>query len=193
MNSEYAALKRALDVVAAVVLLIAGSPVLLTIALLIYLEDWRMPIYAQRRAGRHHQPFVMYKFRSMKVGTPSVSTEEMQQLKLEPYTRFGRFLRRTSLDELPQLWNVVLGQMSFIGPRPALLTQTPVLEARVRDGVDVLLPGLTGLAQVSGRDDLSDGEKVRLDALYLERFGLRQDWDILVKTVLAVSSNRGNK
>jgi lipopolysaccharide/colanic/teichoic acid biosynthesis glycosyltransferase len=193
LNSEYAALKRALDVVAAVVLLIAGSPVLLTIALLIYLEDWQMPIYAQRRAGRHHQPFVMYKFRSMKVGTPSISTEDMQQLKLEPYTRLGRFLRRTSLDELPQLWNVLLGQMSFIGPRPALLTQTPVLEARVRDGVDDLLPGLTGLAQVSGRDDLSDGEKVRLDALYLAHFGLRQDWDVLVKTVLAVSSNRGNK
>jgi O-antigen biosynthesis protein WbqP len=193
LNSEYAALKRALDVAVAVVLLIAGSPVLLTIALLIYLEDWQTPIYAQRRAGRHHQPFVMYKFRSMKVGTPSISTEDMQQLKLEPYTRLGRFLRRTSLDELPQLWNVLCGEMSFIGPRPALLTQTPVLEARVRDGVDALFPGLTGLAQVSGRDDLSDSEKVRLDMLYLEHFGLRQDWDVLVKTVLAVSSNRGNK
>jgi lipopolysaccharide/colanic/teichoic acid biosynthesis glycosyltransferase len=193
LNSEYAALKRALDVVAAVLLLIAGSPALLTIALLIYLEDWQRPIYAQRRAGKHHQPFVMYKFRSMKVGTPSISTEDMQQLKLEPYTRLGRFLRRTSLDELPQLWNVLRGEMSFIGPRPALLTQTPVLEARVRDGVDALLPGLTGLAQVSGRDDLSDGEKVRLDALYLEHFGLGQDWDILVKTAMVVSSNRGNK
>jgi lipopolysaccharide/colanic/teichoic acid biosynthesis glycosyltransferase len=193
LNSEYAALKRALDVAVAVVLLIAGSPVLLTIALLIYLEDWQMPIYVQRRAGRHHQPFVMYKFRSMKVGTPSISTEDMLQLKLEPYTRLGRFLRRTSLDELPQLWNVLCGEMSFIGPRPALLTQTPVLEARVRDGVDALLPGLTGLAQVNGRDDLSDSEKVRLDAFYLKHFGLRQDWDVLVKTVLAVSSNRGNK
>jgi lipopolysaccharide/colanic/teichoic acid biosynthesis glycosyltransferase len=128
----------------------------------------------------------------MKVDMLPISTEDIQQLKLEPYAQLGRFLRRPSLGELPQLWNVLRGEMSFIGPRPALLTQTPVLEARVRDGVDVLLPGLTGLAQVSGRDDLN-GEKVRLDALYLERFGLRQDWDILVKTVLAVSSNRGNK
>lgn len=190
---SYPLVKRIIDLFAAVILLSLGIPFLVVIAIFVFFEDYQSPLYTQWRAGRHHQPFLIYKFRSMKVGTPSVSTEDMQKLNLNPYTRVGFFLRRTSLDELPQLWNVLIGQMSFVGPRPALLTQTRVLEARVQNGADRLLPGITGLAQVSGRDNLSDDEKARLDALYLERFGWQQDWRILVSTIQAILNNRGNK
>ena len=190
--SEYSFLKRAVDFFSGLTLRIGLLPVVMIVALLILLDNGAPVLYTQTRAGRRHKPFRIYKFRTMKRNTPSISTEEMKKLGIDPVTHIGRFLRRSSLDELPQVWNVIMGDMSFVGPRPALLTQDPVLTARAASGVDALLPGITGLAQVRGRDDLSDDEKVQLDTEYLEKFSLEQDVQIVVKTFSAVFSGRGN-
>lgn len=190
--SEYSFLKRTVDFFSGVTLGIGLLPVVMIVALLILLDNGAPVLYTQTRAGRRHKPFRIYKFRTMKRNTPSISTEEMKKLGIDPVTHIGRFLRRSSLDELPQVWNVIMGDMSFVGPRPALLTQDPVLTARAASGVDALLPGITGLAQVRGRDDLSDDEKVQLDTEYLEKFSLEQDVQIVVKTFSAVFSGRGN-
>lgn len=189
----YFSFKRILDVFFSVVLLILSFPAFLAISILIFIEDLRFPFYFQQRIGKNGQKFVMYKFRSMKIGTPSITTEEMQRLGLKPYTKIGVFLRRTSLDELPQLVNVLIGNMSFIGPRPALPSQVQVLEARARAGVDCLLPGITGLAQVSGRDGLNDDEKTEFDVSYLVNLSFQQDFNILFLTMIVILSNRGNK
>ena len=133
----------------------------------------------------------MYKFRTMKLSAPNVSTEEMRLLNISPYTRIGPFLRRTSLDELPQLLNVLRCQMSLVGPRPALMTQEVVLHGRELAGVDALKPGLTGLAQVSGRDDLTDNEKIAKDSIYLQQISLVTDCLILFYTVRSVFKAHG--
>jgi lipopolysaccharide/colanic/teichoic acid biosynthesis glycosyltransferase len=190
--SEYSVLKRGIDLLGGVTLAISLLPVVMIVALLIWFDDGTPVLYTQTRAGRRHKPFRIYKFRTMKRNTPSISTEEMKKLGIDPITHVGRFLRRSSLDELPQIWNVIIGDMSFIGPRPALLTQDPVLTARAASGVDALLPGITGLAQVRGRDDLNDDEKVKLDAEYLDKFSLEQDVQILFETFSAVFTGRGN-
>ncbi len=190
---KYALVKRGLDFTAALMIALCIWPLFLIVALFVYLEDRGPALYVQTRAGKKHSPFVIYKFRSMKTGTPMLSTEQMQQLGIEPYTKVGKFLRRTSLDELPQLWNIVKGEMSFVGPRPALMTQQCVLDGRAAHEADQLLPGITGLAQVKGRDNLSDEEKVKWDYQYLQQFGFRQDWQILLATLRTVFLNTGNK
>ena len=135
----------------------------------------------------------MLKFRSMRTDTPNCSTAELIALGLEPYTRVGKWLRKTSLDELPQLWNVLTGEMSLVGPRPALPSQTELNAQREVLGVHALRPGITGWAQVNGRDNLSDAEKVARDSEYLKRQSVGLDLWILVRTVAAVFSARGNQ
>jgi O-antigen biosynthesis protein WbqP len=191
MPLAYLKLKRLLDFVAALVLLILTAPVMLLIALLIYLDDPGKVMYTQTRAGRKHRPFIIYKFRTMYLNTPSLSTEDMQRSGLSPITRVGKWLRQTSLDELPQLWNVLVGDMSLVGPRPALLSQQVVLEGRESSGVDGLLPGITGLAQVMGRDDLDDQTKLTYDHQYLQNLTLLYDIKIMLMTVGAVFGARG--
>ncbi len=150
-------------------------------------------LFIQNRVGFRGKIFKCYKFRTMKVGTPNVSTEDMQKLGLNPITRVGYWLRKTSLDELPQIINILLGQMSFIGPRPALPSQVSLLQMRQVQGVENILPGITGLAQVRGRDSLSDEEKVKLDTEYYHHFSFSLDMRILYETLHAVLSNKGNK
>jgi len=174
-------------------LLVALAPLLLALAALIRLDSPGPVLFLQDRAGRRHRPFKIYKFRTMSVGTPQLSTEDMESSGLSPITRLGGLLRRTSLDELPQLVNVLRGEMSFIGPRPALLTQTPVLTLRQASGVDLLLPGITGYAQVTGRDDLADAEKVERDIYYLQRLSPALDLQILCLTLQSVFQGTGNK
>lgn len=168
-------------------------PLLLVIALLIRLDSRGSALFIQERAGRYHRPFKIYKFRTMRADTPHLSTEEMQRSGLNPITRLGGFLRRTSLDELPQLINIIKGEMSFIGPRPALMTQENVLRLREQAGVDRLKPGITGYAQVTGRDNLSDEEKVSRDAYYLQHVGLKMDIMVLLQTFTSVFRGTGNK
>ena len=147
-------------------------------------------LYWSKRVGRHNRIFRMPKFRSMRTDTPVVATHLLKdpQAYLTP---IGSFLRKTSLDELPQLWCILKGDMSFVGPRPALYNQTDLIEARTAAGVHVLTPGLTGWAQVNGRDELPLAEKVRYDTKYLQRQSLAFDLRILMLTVWKVIRRDG--
>lgn len=189
----YLAFKMNVDRVLAALGLVFLLPLLLAVALAIYLDDPGPVIYRQTRAGRHHRPFTIYKFRSMLLSTPSLSTAELQARGIRTITRVGGFIRKTSLDELPQLINVLKGEMSLIGPRPALMTQTVILQGREQLGIQVLRPGMSGLAQIRGRDDLSDGEKIAFDQHYLQNIGFFYDLKLILETFKAVVSARGNK
>lgn len=189
--AAYEPFKLALDRGLAAVGLLALWPVMALVAAAIFVDDPGPVLFRQKRAGRWHQPFTIYKFRTMKQDAPHVSTEEMQRLGLSPYTRLGPFLRRTSLDELPQLLNVLRGEMSLVGPRPALLTQNVVLSGREALGIHQLRPGITGLAQITGRDDLPDPEKIRRDETYLRQVGPLTDMILLIYTLRGVLGTRG--
>ena len=145
-------------------------------------------LHVSRRVGRGNRPFAMYKFRTMRIETPDVATHLLRD-PAAYLTPVGAVLRRTSLDELPQLWNILKGDMSFVGPRPALHNQDDLVELRTRLGVHELVPGLTGWAQVNGRDDLPIPRKVELDAEYMTRQSIGMDVQILVLT--AVKALRG--
>ncbi len=189
----YGRVKTVLDVVAALALLVALGPFLLLVALVIRLDSPGPAIYRQERVGRRGSRFIMLKFRTMKVGTPTLSTAEMQAQRAIPFTRVGPFLRKANIDELPQLLNIIRGEMSFIGPRPALPTQTDVVSLRERSGADLVRPGITGLAQAQGRDELDVETKVAYDTEYCRRMSLAFDLRIVLLTLLAVLSARGNK
>lgn len=183
-------LKRLVDLllacVAAVVLLL---PVCL-VALAVKLTSPGPVLYWSDRVGRHNRIFRMPKFRSMRVGTPAVATH----LLADPasfLTPIGSFLRRSSLDELPQLWSILSGDMSFVGPRPALYNQHDLIALRSERGVDQLTPGLTGWAQVNGRDELPIAEKVEFDVAYLQRQSFCLDMHILWLTLLKVVRREG--
>lgn len=183
-------MKRAMDVAAALVGLMVLSPILLALALAVRLESPGPALHWSRRVGRDNRIFLMPKFRTMRTGAPDVATH----LLAEPQawvTPLGRLLRRTSLDELPQLWSVLIGQMSLVGPRPALFNQDDLVALRTAAGVHRLRPGVTGWAQVNGRDELPIPEKVRLDAEYLRNRSLGLDLRILAATLASAFSGRG--
>jgi len=189
---HYQLLKDVLDFMMALVLFIVLIPLQLAIALLVLLDSPGAAIYCQQRIGLRGREFTIYKFRTMQVDAPCLSTEEMQRIGDDPSTRLGRILRKTSLDELPQLWNILKGEMSFIGPRPALPSQYVVNSRRFQLGADTVKPGLTGLAQVMGRDQLDDETKVQYDAEYCAQRSLLQDIKIVLLTIKVVISARGN-
>ena len=171
-----------LSVLAALVLLV---PVLL-VALAVRLTSKGPALYWSDRVGRNNVIFKMPKFRSMRVGTPAVATHLLADAASH-LTPIGSFLRKSSLDELPQLWSILVGDMSFVGPRPALFNQQDLIALRTEQGVHTLVPGLTGWAQVNGRDELPIPEKVKLDVAYLQRqslwFDIRILWLTLVKVL----------
>jgi O-antigen biosynthesis protein WbqP len=183
--------KRAVDLTVGSFLLVVLAPVFLIVAVCIYLDDPGKIFFIQTRAGKDHQPFQIYKFRTMKMGTPSISTEQMRKSGFDPITKIGRILRRTSLDEIPQLINVIKGEMSLVGPRPALMSQTIVLEGRERTGSSGLLPGITGLAQALGRDDLEDDAKIAFDKRYSEKCSFTFDVYVCFLTLKAIFSAKG--
>lgn len=183
-------MKRVMDVTGALAGLILLSPVLLALALAVRLESPGPALHWSRRVGRRNALFAMPKFRTMRVGTPDVATHLLSDPD-QWITPLGRFLRRTSLDELPQLWSVLKGDMSLVGPRPALFNQDDLVALRTERGVDALRPGVTGWAQINGRDELPIPEKVRLDGEYLERRSLAFDLKILLATARAAVSGRG--
>lgn len=147
-------------------------------------------LYWSDRVGRHNKIFRMPKFRSMRVGTPAVATHMLADAKSH-LTPIGSFLRKSSLDELPQLWSILVGDMSFVGPRPALFNQDDLIALRTQYGVNELVPGLTGWAQVNGRDELPIPDKVKLDAEYLQRRSLWFDIKIIWLTALKVVRRDG--
>ncbi|CAN7279594.1 sugar transferase [Phenylobacterium sp. LjRoot164] len=182
--------KRAFDILAALAGLIVLAPVMAVIALAVRIDSPGPALHWSSRVGRYNQLFKMPKFRTMKTGAPNVATH----LLTDPdawITPLGRFLRRSSLDELPQLWSVLVGDMSLVGPRPALFNQDDLVALRTAAGVEALRPGVTGWAQINGRDDLPNTDKARLDADYLARSGLLLDIRIIVITLVAAFSGRG--
>jgi O-antigen biosynthesis protein WbqP len=183
-------LKRAIDIVGALAGLILLSPLFAGVALAAVLQSPGPALHWSRRVGRNERIFLMPKFRTMRLDTPQVATH----LLADPdqwVTPVGRFLRRTSLDELPQLWSILVGEMSLVGPRPALFNQDDLVALRRAAGVAGLRPGLTGWAQINGRDELPIAEKARLDAEYLQRMSLAFDLRIIAATALAAVSGRG--
>ena len=163
---------------------------LLLLALWVAITSKGPILYWSDRVGQHNRIFRMPKFRTMKVGTPALATHLLADPQAQ-LTPVGGFLRRTSLDELPQLWSILKGDMSWVGPRPALFNQTDLIEMRTQSDVHQLVPGLTGWAQVNGRDELPLADKVRLDIEYLHRQSLLFDLHILWLTVRKVVHREG--
>ncbi|MCL2657721.1 MAG: sugar transferase [Betaproteobacteria bacterium] len=182
--------KRGFDILLALVLSLAFALPMLLIALLVRRSSPGTALYWSDRVGRHNKIFRMPKFRSMQTGAPVVATHLLTNATAH-VTPLGRVLRKTSLDELPQLWSVLRGDMSFVGPRPALFNQYDLIALRTEHGVDALRPGITGWAQINGRDELAVPEKVRFDAEYLARANLAFDVRILWLTFWRVLRRHG--
>lgn len=179
-------MKRIFDILLALILIILLIVPMIVIALVIKLSSTGPILYWSDRVGRNNDIFRMPKFRSMRLDTPAVATHLLGNPD-QYLTPIGRFLRRTSLDELPQFWSILKGDMSFVGPRPALFNQDDLIALRNQLGVHAIPPGLTGWAQVNGRDELPIPQKVKLDAEYLQKksfgFDLYVIWLTLVKVI----------
>ena len=174
----------------ALVLLVILSPIFLVVALFILIEDGIPVFFTQKRVGVNYTFFQIYKFRSMKKNTPNVATHLL--VNPDQYLlKIGGLLRKLSLDELPNLINIIKGEMVFVGPRPALYNQDDLMEFRVANGVDKLKPGITGWAQINGRDEITIVEKVKLEQEYLSKKSFLFDLEILVKTFTNVLFSKG--
>ncbi|HBR97257.1 MAG TPA: UDP-phosphate galactose phosphotransferase [Gammaproteobacteria bacterium] len=182
-------MKRVFDLTLALIALVLLSPLMVLTTVLVKVTSPGPALYWSTRVGRHNTRFAMPKFRSMKVGTAAVATHLLTDPKAA-MTSVGPFIRKTSLDELPQLWCIVRGEMSFVGPRPALYNQDDLIALRTEHGVDALLPGLTGWAQINGRDEIPIADKVTLDTEYLQRQSLGFDLKILFLTAAHVLVQR---
>lgn len=174
----------------AIVMLIILSPLFLIVSILIKLESKGPVFFKQERIGKDNINFMIYKFRSMRTDTPDVATHLLDNPEVF-ITKVGKFLRKTSLDELPQLINIIKGEMLFVGPRPALYNQYDLRDLRTEKGVHVLYPGVTGWAQVNGRDELEIPDKVEFDRQYVERRSIFMDIKIVFMTVVKVFKKEG--
>ena len=170
--------------------IILFSPIYLLLAIAIFIEDGFPVFFKQKRVGINYSFFQIYKFRSMKKSTPNLATHLL--INPEQYLlKIGKFIRKTSLDELPNLINILIGQMVFVGPRPALYNQDDLMELRVAIGISKLKPGITGWAQINGRDEISIHEKVKLEQEYLQKKSFFFDIEILIKTITNVLFSKG--
>jgi O-antigen biosynthesis protein WbqP len=172
------------------ILLILFSPIFLLVSLAILIEDGYPVFFTQRRVGINYSFFNIYKFRSMKKNTPNVATHLLENPD-QYLLKIGKFIRKTSLDELPNLINIIKGEMVFVGPRPALYNQEDLMTFRVATGVSKLKPGITGWAQINGRDEISIPEKVKLEQEYLFRKSILFDFEIIIKTFTNVLFRKG--
>ena len=186
--------KRIFDILVSMGLLCVLAVPMLVVAVLIRCETPGRAIFCQRRIGRDLKPFTVLKFRTMHVGTPPMlcSSELSEEVRGRSVTRIGRFLRRTGLDELPQLLNVLYGDMSLIGPRPLIAREGSMHALRAMLGATAIRPGITGLAQVMGRDDSGDGARAYYDALYARYASPAMDARILLSTVRVLLSGEGS-
>ena len=187
----YPFIKRGADVVLSLLALICLSPVYLLVALAVKLTSPGPVLFRQKRVGRGGRLFTIYKFRTMRTDTPRDTATHLLQDPSRYITRVGAFLRRSSLDELPQFFNVLKGDMSIVGPRPALYNQDDLIAAREKAGVDAVRPGITGLAQINGRDELPIPVKVRYDREYVENLSLKMDARCFVGTIWSVLRAEG--
>lgn len=188
-------MKRVFDFIISLFALIILSPLFLLVALIILIGDGKPVLFRQKRVGKNNELFTIYKFRTMKRGTENVASGKLQNANAK-ITRFGRILRATSIDELPQLFNILNGTMSLVGPRPLIPEETEIRELREKYNVYSIRPGITGWAQVNGRDNISLEQKALLDKKYVEKQSLGFDIKILIMTVLKVlrrdDVNEGN-
>ena len=188
-------MKRVFDFIISLFALIILSPLFLLVALIILIGDGKPVLFRQKRVGKNNELFTIYKFRTMKRGTENVASGKLENANAK-ITKFGRILRATSIDELPQLFNILNGTMSLVGPRPLIPEETEIRELREKYNVYTIRPGITGWAQVNGRDNISLEQKALLDKEYVEKQSLGFDIKILIMTVLKVlrrdDVNEGN-
>ncbi|OPJ61646.1 sugar transferase [Clostridium oryzae] len=183
-------MKRVLDFIFSALLILMLIPIFIIIVIIIKLTTTDSPIFKQQRVGKDNKVFVIYKFRTMKANTPNVATYLLKNPN-DYLTFIGKILRKTSLDELPQLMNILKGDMSFVGPRPVISEEKELIRLRTDAGVHKLVPGLTGWAQVNGRDALMMHDKVRYDKYYLDNQSLWLDIYIVIITFYKVLKNEG--
>jgi O-antigen biosynthesis protein WbqP len=187
----YLKFKRLYDFLFALFGLIVLSPLFLILILAIKLDTKGPVLFKQKRVGKNKTHFMILKFRTMRIDTPKDTPTHMLENPDQWITKVGKFLRKTSLDELPQFINILKGEMSFVGPRPALWNQYDLIEERDKYGVNELTPGVTGWAQVSGRDELLIPDKAKQDGEYVTHIGLITDIKLVIKTFLAVLKSEG--
>lgn len=187
----YFIFKRIADNVISFIGLIILSPVFIFLMILIKLDSKGPILFKQKRIGRHKKHFNIYKFRTMRIDTPKDTPTHMLENPEQWITKMGKFLRKTSLDELPQIINILKGDMSIVGPRPALWNQDDLVAERDKHDVHKLYPGLTGYAQINGRDELPIPEKAALDRYYTDHIGLWIDTKIFFGTIFKIFKSEG--
>jgi len=187
----YGFLKRFFDIVLSLVAIIVFSWLLIIIAVAIVVEDKGNILFKQKRIGKNKKEFYIYKFRTMKVSTPKDVPTHLLDNPESYITKIGGFLRKTSLDELPQLFNILKGDMSIVGPRPALWNQFDLIALRDENGSNSVRPGLTGWAQVNGRDELPIDVKAGFDGEYIKKMSIIFDIKIILMTVVSVFTSKG--
>ena len=192
-NSQkvYMGIKRCLDFILALVALVLFWWVLLILCIAIKIDSPGPILFKQKRVGLHKTHFNILKFRTMRIDTPKDMQTHMLSNPEQYITKVGKFLRKSSLDELPQILNILKGEMSIVGPRPALWNQYDLIEERDKYGANDVLPGLTGWAQINGRDELEIPVKAKLDGEYVEKFGLAMDIKCFLGTITAVLFHKG--
>lgn len=188
---KYLSVKRGIDILLSGAAIIVLSPVLVGLCLAIKLDSKGPVLFKQKRVGLHKDIFEIWKFRTMRTDTPKDMPTHMLADPDQYITRTGRFLRKTSLDELPQIFNILKGEMSIIGPRPALWNQDDLIAERDKYGANDVTPGLTGWAQVNGRDELEIPVKAKLDGYYVEHMSFRFDCICFLKTITSVLRSDG--
>lgn len=188
---RYLKLKRAADIILSGGAIILLSPVLAGISLAIKIESPGPVLFKQKRVGRNKELFEIWKFRSMRTDTPKDVPTHLLEDPEQYITKLGKFLRKTSLDELPQIFNIFKGEMSIVGPRPALWNQYDLIKEREKYGANDITPGLTGWAQINGRDELEIPVKAKLDGEYVRKLGLDMDVKCFLRTIGRVLSSEG--
>ena len=183
--------KRFIDIVLSAMGILLLSPVLLILVIVIKIDSPGPVLFKQKRVGIHKKHFNILKFRTMRIDTPKDTPTHLLQNPDEWITKVGKFLRKTSLDELPQIFNIFVGEMSVIGPRPALWNQYDLIEERDKSGANDILPGLTGWAQINGRDELEIPVKAKLDGEYVEKMSFGFDIKCFFATIGSVLKNDG--
>ena len=183
-------LKRAFDLILSFIAIILLALPMLVIAIAIKIDDPGPAIFKQKRVGKNKKLFWLYKFRSMKINTPDIPTHLLENPE-QYISRIGKFIRKTSLDELPQIYNIFAGKMSIIGPRPALWNQDDLIAERDKYGANDIKPGLTGWAQINGRDEIEIPLKAKLDGEYVEKMGFLFDCKCFFGTIKSVAKSEG--
>lgn len=178
----YLPFKRLFDILLSFISILFLLPLLFILFVVVLIDTRGFPVFRQKRIGKNNSEFLILKFRTMNVKTPKDVPTHLLENPDQYITKCGRWMRKTSLDELPQLFNILVGQMSFVGPRPALWNQKDLIEGRKKADVIIIKPGLTGWAQTHGRDNISIEKKVELDAFYLHNFSIWMDIGILFST-----------